>query len=144
MIFKLTSGVLLVIFTVAIHSLVLTWCISRLHLDRAIEKGGFLTDTWLLSRMALWAVFAHLFEITLWGLFYTWQGIMPDVETGYYFSAVTYATIGYGDILPPPEWRLLASMEGLTGILMCAWSGGFFFAIVSRMYFPDKHHGAGR
>jgi hypothetical protein len=51
-----------------------------------------------------------------------------------YFSAVTYATIGYGDIVPPENWRMLAAMEGLTGILMCTWSGGFFFAIVSRMY----------
>ena len=30
--------------------------------------------------------------------------------------------------------RLLASMEGLTGILMCAWSGGFFFSVVTRVW----------
>ena len=58
---------------------------------------------------------------------------MPDLETAGYFSAVTYATIGYGDITPPVEWRVLASMEGLIGILMCAWSGGFIFAVVSRL-----------
>ena len=31
------------------------------------------------------------------------------------------------------DYRLLASIEGLTGILMCAWSGGFFFAVVTRV-----------
>jgi hypothetical protein len=31
----------------------------------------------------------------LWGYFYQWRGIMPDLETALYFSAVTYATIGY-------------------------------------------------
>ena len=36
---------------------------------------------------------------------------------------VTYATIGYGDIVLPQPWRVLAAMEGLTGILMCGWSG---------------------
>jgi hypothetical protein len=25
-------------------------------------------------------------------------------------------------------------VEGLTGILMCGWSGGFFFAVVNRIY----------
>jgi hypothetical protein len=99
--------------------------------------GGFLTDTWLLGKLAVWAVLAHLLELSLWGYFYTWRGIMPDLETALYFSAVTYATIGYGDIVPPPDWRLLAAMEGLTGILMCAWSGGFFFAVASRLHSPD-------
>ena len=49
------------------------------------------------------------------------------------WCAVTYATIGYGDITPPQNWRLLASMEGVTGILMCAWSGGLIFTIVSQI-----------
>jgi hypothetical protein len=51
-----------------------------------------------------------------------------------YFSAVTYTTTGYGDLLLPAEWRLVGSVEALTGILMCGWSTGFFFAIVSRMF----------
>ena len=59
---------------------------------------------------------------------------MPSLETSFYFSSVTYATIGYGDIVLPETWRLLAAMEGLTGILMCGWSGAFFFAVVSKLY----------
>jgi hypothetical protein len=136
--FRLTSGVILVALTVGIHSMVLSWCISRLRLERGISSGGFFANTWLLSRLAVWAVFAHLLEIALWASFYVWRGVMPEMETALYFSGVTYATIGYGDIVPPPDWRLLAAMEGLTGILMCAWSGGFILAVVSRMHFPEK------
>ena len=134
--FKLTSGVLLVVLTVSIHSLVLSWCSRRLRPVHP-PHGGFLTDTWLLSKLAVWAVLAHLLELSLWGYFYHWRGIMPDLESALYFSAVTYATNGYGDIVPPPDWRLLAAMEGLTGILMCAWSGGFFFAVASGLHSPD-------
>jgi hypothetical protein len=47
---------------------------------------------------------------------------------------VTYTTTGYGDLVLPPEWRLFGAIEALTGILMCGWSTGFFFAIVSQMY----------
>jgi hypothetical protein len=35
------------------------------------------------------------------------------------------------------EWRLLSGVEALTGILMCGWSTGFFFAVVSRIYTPS-------
>lgn len=137
---QLLEGVLLVALTVAIHGSVLGWSIGRLRLNVASHRT-FFADTLLLSRLAVWAVMAHLLEITVWGLYYYWRSILPDVETSVYFSAVTYATIGYGDVVPPPDWRLLAGMEGLVGILMCGWSGGFFFATVSRMY-PAPGSGA--
>jgi voltage-gated potassium channel Kch len=59
---------------------------------------------------------------------------MPNMPAALYFSAVTYTTTGYGDLVLPEEWRLLGAVEALTGILMCGWSTGFFFAIVSRMF----------
>ena len=55
---------------------------------------------------------------------------MPDLQSAFYFSAVTYTTTGYGDLVLPTEFRLAGGVEALTGILMCGWSTGFFFAIV--------------
>ena len=130
MIAQLLEGAILVTLTVAIHGVVLGGCFRRIGLGQGTRKRSTLLDTWLLSRLAIWAVLAHLAEIALWGLFYDWRGIMPGAEISFYFSAVTYATIGYGDVTPPNGWRLLAAIEGLTGILMCAWSGGFLFAVV--------------
>lgn len=75
----------------------------------------------------------HLVEISVWGLFYYWKGAMPDVASALYFSIVTYTTTGYGDLVLPVKWRLIGGVEALTGILMCGWSTGFFFAVVSRM-----------
>jgi len=131
---QLLDGALLVSLTVLIHGATLAMAIRRLSRDVGTGRRSFLADSWLLSRLAIWAVLAHLAEIVLWGLFYHWRGIMPDAEVSFYFSAVTYATIGYGDVVPPAAWRLLASMEGLIGILMCAWSGGSFFAVAARMH----------
>ena len=59
---------------------------------------------------------------------------MADLPSALYFSAVTYTTTGYGDLVLPQEWRLVGAIEALTGILMCGWSTGFFFAVVSRMF----------
>jgi hypothetical protein len=59
---------------------------------------------------------------------------MPDLQSALYFSAVTYTTTGYGDLVLSKEWRLVGAVEALTGILMCGWSTGFFFAVVSRLY----------
>ena len=89
--------------------------------------------TWLLIRLAAWIIFLHLVQITLWGVFYVWRGAMPDLQSALYFSAVTYTTTGYGDLVLPPDWRVLGGVEALTGILMCGLSTGFFFAVCSKM-----------
>jgi voltage-gated potassium channel Kch len=62
---------------------------------------------------------------------------MPDQQSAIYFSAVTYTTTGYGDLVLPAEWRLVGGVEALTGILMCSWSAAFFFAVLSEMYGDD-------
>jgi hypothetical protein len=94
----------------------------------------FWLGTWLYIRLAGWIVFLHLIEITTWALFYVRKDAMPDLQSALYFSAVTYTTTGYGDLVLPQEWRLVGAIEALTGILMCGWSTGFFFAVVSRMF----------
>ena len=134
MFLQLVEGALLVASTVAIHSVVLAWIMVRLEHRPNAAVASFIRDALLLSRIAVWCVLAHLAEIVLWGGYYVWREAIPDLELSFYFSAVTYATIGYGDVVPPENWRLIASMEGLTGILMCAWSGGFFFAVATRLY----------
>jgi len=123
MLFQLVLGAILVSATVAIHGVFMgtyLWRIRRVGWP-AVHTLGSVNA--VLAKLAVWSVFAHVAEILLWAVFHTGAGAMPDLETAGNFSAVTYATIGYGDVTPPAEWRLLASMECLVGILMCAWSG---------------------
>jgi voltage-gated potassium channel Kch len=89
--------------------------------------------TLLFIRLAGWIVLLSLIEITVWALFYAWQNAVPDLQSALYFSAVTYTTTGYGDLVLPLDWRLVGAIEALTGILMCGWSTGFFFAVVDRI-----------
>ncbi len=74
----------------------------------------------------------HGTEILIWGLFYYWQGCLPSMESSIYFSGVTYTTVGYGDLILPTPWRMLAPLEAMTGILMNGLSTGLFFALVMR------------
>jgi len=89
---------------------------------------------WLFIRLAGWMILLHLGEIAVWGLLFSWRGAMGELASALYFSAVTYTTTGYGDVVLPAESRLLGAIEALTGILMCGWSTGFFFALVSGVF----------
>jgi hypothetical protein len=99
--------------------------------------------TWLLIRLAWALIGVHLLEIAVWALFYWRRGCLPDLESAFYFSGVTYSTVGYGDLVLRGDWRLLGPIEGLTGILMCGLSTGFFFATVSKLYSAQARGDAG-
>ena len=118
---------------VAIHAIGVTLAVRRLQwLQGGPEQ--FWQWTWIFIRLGGWMILVHLVEITMWALLYLWQRAMPDWASALYFSAVTYTTTGYGDLVLPGEWRLVGAVEALTGILMCGWSTGFFFAVASRMF----------
>jgi hypothetical protein len=137
MLLQLILGATLIATTVIVHGVFMGTYLWRMR-QAEPAASSFWSVIGILARLAVWCVFAHIVEILIWAVFYTGAGVMPDLETAGYFSAVTYATIGYGDITPPVEWRVLASMEGLIGILMCAWSGGFIFAVVSRLLATEQ------
>jgi hypothetical protein len=94
-------------------------------------RSGRPSWTWLFVGVAGWVILLHVIEIMTWAVVYWWRDAMPDLPSAMYFSAVTYTTTGYGDLVLPQSWRLVGAVEALTGILMCGWSTGFFFAVLS-------------
>ncbi len=118
---------------VVIHAMAMTTLLRALREATERAAARFWASTWLLVRLAGYIILLHLVEIAVWAFFYTWKHGLPDLQSALYFSAVTYTTTGYGDLVLPPEWRLVGGVEALTGILMCGWSAAFFIAVVSRM-----------
>jgi hypothetical protein len=122
----------LVATTVTIHGAGLGLALSRtLHAGAQLETQ-FWPIAWLLIRLAWLLIVIHLFEIAAWALFFWWQNCLPDAESSFYFSGVTYTTLGYGDLLLPNEWRMFGPLEALTGSLMIGLSIAFFFAVLNK------------
>jgi Ion channel len=125
---------MLVAITVVVHVFGLTFLLKHLSRRHGLLPTGFWPTSGLLISLTWWLLVIHLLEIAIWGLFYTRAECLPDAETAFYFSGVTYATIGYGEVVLTKPWRMLGPIEGLTGILMCGLSTGFYFVIVNRIY----------
>ena len=133
------SACLLVAVTVAVHAAGLAMLLSGAKKRRAPAPTHLWPITKTLIRLAIWLIVMHGVEISVWALFYLWRGCLPDAEAAFYFSGATYTTVGYGDLVLAKPWRLLAPIEGLTGVLMCGLSAGLFFAVVSRVY-SSRHN----
>lgn len=120
--------------TVVVHAVGFALVLRLLMKSRSAPPSTPWPIVWLLVRITWWLILVHVAEVVVWALFYVWSQCLPDAESAFYFSGVTYTTLGYGDVVLPKPWRILGPIEGLTGILMCGLSAGLFFATVTRIY----------
>jgi voltage-gated potassium channel len=70
--------------------------------------------------------------ILLWAGCYRWL-CFSSWESAFYFSAASYSTVGYGDVVLPSQWRLLGPLESMMGVLMCGISISLLFALITRL-----------
>ncbi len=71
----------------------------------------------LMVGVSLWVLGIITAGVWVWaGAFYA-LGIFPNLEEAVYFAIVSYTTLGFGDVLLPVEWRLLAGMAAANGLL---------------------------
>ena len=126
---------ILVSINVSIHAtgmVALFQWITRMR-TRIEKKFDTPDEIWLLIRIFAVIISLHLAQICAWAGFYTLWGGLENFESALYFSVSSYTTIGYGDVVLPPKWRLLGGIEGVTGVLMFGWSTGGIFAVASRL-----------
>src|SRR5262245_30295938 len=102
--------------------------------ERIEARTGLTYAAGLLILIFSVLIVLHLFEAATWAGFYAWRGLFRDVETSLYFSLTSYSTLGYGDVLLPAKWRLLGTIEGISGVLLCGLSISFLFVIVSALF----------
>lgn len=139
----LLSLFVLVSLCVAIHGagmiLGLRW------LGRTAPQNGhhfsLMATFWILVRVVYCLLLLHLLEIAVWAVCYQWSGCFPDFNTSFYYSATSYSTVGYGDLLPPGNWRIVGSVEAVTGVLMFGWSTGVLFSVVNQLQDSFRNQG---
>ena len=77
---------------------------------------------------------AHLIEIAWWAILFIFCGEFPRVRNCVLpLPAVNYTTLGYGDLLMTPAWRLLGPLEAANGMLMFGVSTAMIFAVMQRL-----------
>jgi hypothetical protein len=132
MLMNILVAISLVVVTAVMHAAGFSALLRAMMRAHALEKSGFWIVTRFLIALTCGLILIHLAEIAVWGMFYFWWGCLPDLESALYFSGVTYTSAGYGDVVLPAPWRMLAPIETLTGVLMCGLSSGLFFGFVLR------------
>lgn len=115
------------------------------HLNDHLPKVHFVGDRQKVLIALFGSLVSHVVQIALFGLaFFALHhvfglGMLGGEFSGrfasyLYFSAETYTSLGFGDIYPAGEIRILAGIEALTGLLMISWSASFSYLEMRRYW----------
>lgn len=119
-------------------------------------EGLGLLSAWLYKRKeqqqrrkVLYGIFAvlslHVAEIWVFGLSVWLVLLYPNTGDvvgahplslfdGVYLSAMTFTTVGFGDVAPIGPIRFLAGTTSLTGFVLITWSASFTFLEMERFW----------
>ena len=135
MLLPFAVGLAAVACTIFVHALALAATVNLFRHEKNLGRAGAgaLIDLMILSLAISFAFAAHLIEIALWAVLLVLCGEFHEFGTAYYQSAVNYTTLGYGDLLLTPSWRLLGPLEATNGALMFGVSAAMVFAVIQRL-----------
>ena len=132
-------GFLISMICIVIHAL------ATVALDHAVrkhwgrrERPQFVRDRILLMVAVTSALMlAHAIEMTVWASAYDLFDVAAVNTDDMYLAFVSYAALGYGDVVPQGTWRLFGPFTAMTGILLCGWSAALIYQVL-RTTIPDS------
>lgn len=137
--------VVMVVLTVLVHyeglRLISDYLLPRLRVHPRQQMIFMILGVFAAHTLEVWlftACYAAMDGMTDFGGFkgYTEGGWLDYL----YFSAVTYTSLGLGDVYPTGSFRLVTGVEALTGLLMIGWSASFTYIAMVRFWSLHSEH----
>jgi hypothetical protein len=124
-----------ILVTIVIHGLAVLGVVNLFRHEQRLGRTGirFWKDLFIVSRAALLALLAHLIEIAVWALVFEFCGEFAQLSAAVYHSAVNYTSLGYGDVVMSPAWRLLGPLETADGMVLFGITTAMIFAVIERL-----------
>jgi hypothetical protein len=134
----------LVSFTVLFHYeglRVLSAAVQKIRVNQRAQMLAIIIGVFLI----------HVIEIAIYGVAYWFGDAIANignfhgstslsVRDLFYFSAETYTGLGYGDISPTGDLRLMVSIETLNGLLLLGWTTSYTY-IAMQKYWEEHANG---
>jgi hypothetical protein len=143
-IWGMVASVVLVTITVLVHyeslRLISDQLIPRLRLHPRHEMVYVIFGVFFAHTLEVW-IFAGGYALLEQAGIGQFHGHLEGNALDYlYFSAVTYTTLGFGDIYVYGPLRLVSGVEGLTGLLMIGWSASYTYLSMEKLWQRHAEH----
>jgi len=136
---EIAFGLGMMFVTTMIHALFMVAGVkaAKWRLSNFRSVRGEIERAVLVSSLTAWMFLAIVIEAWLWALLYLYNPLIttiPNLETAFYFSMVTFTTLGYGDVVLTGSWRALASIQAANGVIVFGWTTALIFYFIQNIY----------
>lgn len=135
MLLQLTIGTVLILLTTTVAGA------GFLVLEKALDRvqGWLRTPPHqpkllaLLIASVFWVLMIVTACVWIWAVALWLLPVFITMEASVYFSIVAFTTLGFGDILLPQDWRLLAGLTAVNGLLMFGFLTAMLVEVLRRV-----------
>jgi hypothetical protein len=141
---QLVQGVVISLLAIIVHALMMSIVIwVAQNTGRLTIPKQYIRLTIVMIPTVMVLMLAHIFEVFIWAWAYTLMNIAPAGTNIIYFAFVNYTTLGYGDIVPLANGKLLGPITAMNGTLLFGWSVAVIFDVLRRTLVPAvvRYHG---
>ena len=128
-------GSVLLLVCGGVHVAAIVWAVGLLErLDlRFTLKRRRVRLAIMVSAAFVAMIVAQTIQVWIWALSFRLAGLFLGFEEALYFAMATYTTVGYGDVVLEPGFRVFASMAAVNGLLSFGLSTAFLVDGLSKL-----------
>lgn len=130
-------GIFMLAVTVAINAYAIVK--SGLVMEKKIDLivgGSVRTHIIVITAVTLWLSLAMLCAMMLWALILSGLGLFASLYDSLYFSMISFTTLGFGDVLLPGDWGLLAGFIAIDGFILFGLNTATLFEVLRYLRSP--------
>lgn len=133
MLLQLIFATIMVVTIAVVHLVGLAVLTRSLRSHSRLFRKLQIMPLTLLLGATVGIIAIHTVEIWAYAAVYMQLGAFSHFEEALYYSTETYASIGYGDVLMPHDWRIFGAIEGAAGIIMLGWSTAYLVSLLTQL-----------
>ncbi len=119
-----------------VHVVVVAWSIplfQRLAGVERIVRHPIRRTIVFLCTTILVLLLAHTIQIWSWSMMFLLFGAFESGPNSFYFSVVTYTTLGYGDIVLGDGIKIFGTFAAIAGLLAFGISTAFLLSVLVKL-----------
>jgi hypothetical protein len=135
MLINLVVGLPFMLLCLVLQAAVTFWSIRFFvrQSRRAAPGAKLLAQVRPLLLVMIATTLANFVQIVIWGALFIALGEFGAAYDAIYHSAVNFTSLGYGDVVMSPRWKLMGPLEAVNGILMLGMTSAALVAIMQHL-----------
>ncbi|MDX5362351.1 MAG: potassium channel family protein [Alphaproteobacteria bacterium] len=140
MLTQIAAGTIVIVVSLFIHGMGIALAVDGLNrfFSRISHRQPPLRRLQIVFGGIMLILLLNTICVYIWAAAFEALGVVGDWETAVYFSLVCYTTLGFGDILGAPEWRLLSGFAATNGMIAFGISTAFLIELMRRVHFVER------